>query len=79
MERIKSFFLNLSSEIKSLGNKDIKFIQMRLPVSNIIPEFEQGIKRKISHGILKAEIREAGMEDVESLINLHDLVWHSIT
>ena len=77
MGRIKSFIVKLSADIKSLGNKDINFIQMRLLVSNITPEFEQNIKQKISHGILKAEIREAKMEDVERLIKLHDLAWHS--
>ena len=44
MGRIKSFIVKLSADIKSLGNKDINFIQMRLLVSNITPEFEQSIK-----------------------------------
>jgi len=76
MGRIKSFIFKLSADIKSLGNKDIDFIQMRLLVSNITPEFEQIIKQKVSHGITKAEIREATLEDIDSLIKLHDLAWH---
>lgn len=77
MGRIKSFIHKLSVDIKSLGNKNINYIQMRLLVSNITPEFEQILKQKVSQGILKTEIREASMEDVESLIKLHDLAWHS--
>ena len=73
MGRIKSFFLKLSADIKSLSNKDIDFIQMRLLLSNITHEFEQNFKQKVSHGILKAEIRESSMEDVDGLIQLHDL------
>jgi hypothetical protein len=51
MGRIKSFVFKLSADVKSLGNKDIDFIQMRLLVSNITPEFEQRIKQKVSQGI----------------------------
>ena len=50
---------------------------MRLPVSKITPEYEQNLKERVSHNMLKAEIREATMEDLESLIVLHDLAWHS--
>jgi len=77
MGKLKSFFLKLSKEFLSFGNRDINYIQMRLPVSKITPEYEQNLKEKVSHNILKAEIREATMEDVESLKVLHDLAWHS--
>ena len=77
MGKLKSIFVKLSAQIKSLGNKDINYIQMRLPVSRITPEFENSLKERVAHNILKAEIREATMEDIESLIKLHDLAWHS--
>ena len=41
----------MSSEIKSLGNKDINYIQMRLLVSEITPEFEQGLKEKVTERV----------------------------
>jgi len=77
MGKLKSIFYKLSAYVKSLGNKDINYIQMRLPVSRITPEFEKNLKDKVTHNILQAEIREATLEDVECLITLHDLAWHS--
>lgn len=77
MGKLKSIFHKLSTQLKSLGNKDINYIQMRLPVSRITPEFEKSLKDKVAHNILRAEIREATMEDIDSLIILHDLAWHS--
>ena len=77
MGKLKSIVTKLSAQIKSLGNKDINYIQMRLPVSRITPEFENSLKEKVAHNILKAVIREATMEDIESLMMLHDLAWHS--
>jgi ribosomal protein S18 acetylase RimI-like enzyme len=77
MGKLKSFFLKFSKELIGLRSKDINYIQMRLPVSKITPEYEQNLKDKVSHNILKAEIREATMVDVDSLKILHDLAWHS--
>ncbi len=77
MGKLKSFFLKFSRELMSIGNKDINYIQMRLPVSMITPDYEQNLKDRVSLDILKAEIREATMDDLESLIVLHDLAWHS--
>jgi ribosomal protein S18 acetylase RimI-like enzyme len=74
MGRIKNF---LSRTITSLTGRNPKFIQMRLFVKNITPEFEEALKQKIEHNIVQAEIREANEKDVDCLIKLHDRAWHS--
>ncbi|MHA1479050.1 MAG: GNAT family N-acetyltransferase [Promethearchaeota archaeon] len=74
MQRIKKFF---SGTFSGLVERDPNFIQMRLYVKSITPEFEKSLKGKIEHNILQAEIREALEEDIASLIYLHDLAWHS--
>jgi len=74
MNRIKKFFISMFS---GLAERDSSFIQMRLNVKNITSEFERSLKDKIEHNILQADVREATKEDIESLIYLHDLAWHS--
>lgn len=51
------------------------YIQMRLPVSKITNEFEEELKEKVEHNILKAKIREAKLEDLESLKNIYNRAW----
>ena len=74
MHRIKNFF---SRTFSGLVERDPNFIQMRLYVKSITPEFETSLKEKIEHNILQADVREALEEDIGSLIHLHDLAWHS--
>ena len=74
MQRIKKFF---SRAYLGLKERDPNFIQMRLYVKSITPEFVNSLKEKIEHTILQADVREASEEDINSLIHLHDLAWHS--
>ena len=74
MQRIKKFF---SGTFSGLVERDPNFIQMRLNVKSITPEFEMSLKGKINHNILQAVVREASEEDIGSLIHLRDLAWHS--
>lgn len=59
------------------NEEERKYIQMRLPVKKITPEFEKNLKEKIEHNIIKADVREATKNDIECLIDLHDKAWHS--
>jgi ribosomal protein S18 acetylase RimI-like enzyme len=75
--RFKSFFTKMYGDIKNSSQKDLDFIQMRLPVSNITEDFENNLKNKIKDSFINAEIREATREDIDHLIDLHDRAWHS--
>jgi len=80
--QIRSFFL--AFEKKSITKKEIEndllttgleYIQMKLPVSNITPEFEENFKKKVEHNILHAKIREAKLEDLKSIMYLYNRSW----
>jgi len=77
LSRIKTFFTKMYGDIKNLYQKDIDFIQMRLPVSHITEDFERNLKNKIKHSFINAEIREATGDDIDHLIDLHNRAWHS--
>ena len=75
--RFKSFITKMYGDIKNIAQKDIDFIQMRLPVSKITKDFENNLKNKIKDSFINAEIRQATGEDINHLIDLHDRAWHS--
>jgi len=77
--QIRSFFL--SFEKKGITKKEIEndllitgleYIQMKLPVSNITPEVEEKLKKKVEHNILRAKIREAKLEDLDSVMYIYN-------
>ena len=80
--RIRSLFLaferknttddDLETELLTSG---LEYIQMKLPVTKITPEFEKKIKEKVEHNILRAKIREARSEDLESVVTLYSRSW----
>ncbi|MHA1763726.1 MAG: GNAT family N-acetyltransferase, partial [Promethearchaeota archaeon] len=80
--RIRSFFL-LASKAggtretlqNELETKGLTYIQMKLLVSEITPELENRLKEKVEKNILKAKIREAREEDLESIMNIHNRAW----
>ena len=79
---IRSFFLAFEKkditkkEIEDdLLTKGLEYIQMKLPVSKITPEVEDILKKKVEHNILQAKIREANMEDLESVMYLYNRSW----
>jgi ribosomal protein S18 acetylase RimI-like enzyme len=74
MVNLKKFFSHIFS---GWYDKDLNYIQMRLPVEKITPDFEKNIKDKIAHNVISAEIREASPADIECLIELHDKAWQS--
>ncbi len=80
--QIRSFFL--SFEKKDITEEEIEndllitgleYIQMKLPVSNITPEVEEKLKKKVEHNILRAKIREAKLEDLDSVMYIYNRSW----
>ena len=79
---VRNFFLNyekkfkteneIESEIESTG---MTYIQMRLPVEKITEEFEERVRKKVEKNILRAKIREASKDDLESVAFLHNRSW----
>jgi len=83
--RIRAFFLSIETKKKKkekinstseeLYQDGMVYIQMRLPVDNITKEFEDSLKDKIEHNIIKAKIREATKEDLNTLKNVYNRAW----
>ena len=79
---VRNFFLNyekkfktpdeLESELESTG---MTYIQMRLPVEKITEEYEAEVRKKVEKNILRAKIREASKDDLESVAFLHNRSW----
>ncbi len=79
---IRSFFLAFEKkditkeEIENdLLTEGLEYIQMKLPVSAITPEVEENLRKKVEHNILHAKIREANIEDLESVMYLYNRSW----
>jgi ribosomal protein S18 acetylase RimI-like enzyme len=84
-KRIRAFFLSIEKKkkrkelidekVEELYKDGMVYIQMKLSVKNITKEFEEELKQKVEHNILKAKIREAKKEDLESLKNIYNRAW----
>jgi len=79
---VRNFFLNYEKKFKSkdeieseLESTGMTYIQMRLPVEKITEEFEVEIRKKVEKNILRAKIREASKDDLESVAFLHNRSW----
>ena len=80
--RVRSFMLAFEKKDKTeeeieneLAKTGMEYIQMKLPVSKITPEFEEMLTEKVEHNILRAKIREAKLEDLESVRALYNRSW----
>jgi ribosomal protein S18 acetylase RimI-like enzyme len=81
-KRIRSFFLEYDKRKKAdlaieeeLATQGMEYIQMRLPVQKITLEFEEELKQKVEKNVLKAKIRQANEQDLESVMNIHNRAW----
>ena len=84
-QRIRRFFLNFETSKKKkknveeihddIVNEGLCYIQMKLPLTKITPEFESKIIERVEHNFLKAKMREASKEDLESVIAIHNRAW----
>lgn len=83
--RIRAFFLSIETKKKhkeeidktseELYQDGMVYIQMRLPVEKITTKFEDNLKEKIEHNIIKARIREATKSDLDALKNVYNRSW----
>lgn len=84
-KQIRSFFLSFETiskqkeKVESIQDEIIqvglKYIQMKLPVENITPEFESKLSEKVEKNILHAKIREATEKDLESVMQIYNRAW----
>lgn len=83
-QRIRNFFSSFeiaSRETKEesvenkIINEGLAYIQMKLPVAMITPELEKNLQEKVERNILKAKVREASREDLESVMHIHNRSW----
>jgi ribosomal protein S18 acetylase RimI-like enzyme len=83
--KIRAFFLSIETKkkekvevdkaVEELYQDGMVYIQMRLPVEKITKDFEVKLKDKIEHSIIKAKIREATKEDLDSLKYIYNRAW----
>ena len=83
--KIRAFFLSIETKKKKkievdkaaeeLYQDGMVYIQMRLPVDKITQEFEDKLKNKIEHNIIKANIRKATDSDLDTLKTIYNRAW----
>ncbi len=74
--KIRSYFLSVEKKDQKEDEVGpLEYIQMKLPVSDITPEFEENLTKKVKSNILRAKIREANEEDLQSVKYLYDRSW----
>ena len=74
--KIRSYFLSVDKkDQKEEEVESLEYIQMKLLVSNITPEFEESLTKKVKSNMLRAKIREANEEDLLSVKYLYDRSW----
>jgi len=74
--KIRSYFLSVDKkDQKEEEIKSLEYIQMKLPDSDITPELEESLTKKVKSNILRAKIREANEEDLQSVKYLYDRSW----
>lgn len=83
--RIRAYFLSIETKKKGeeaivesaeeLYEDGMVYIQLRLPVDKITKDFEEILKDTVEHNIIKANIREAKKEDLDSLKTIYNRAW----
>jgi GNAT superfamily N-acetyltransferase len=74
-KKIRSYFLSVDKKDQKEEVESLEYIQMKLPVSDITPELEENLSKKVKSNILRAKIREANEEDLQSVKYLYDRSW----
>jgi ribosomal protein S18 acetylase RimI-like enzyme len=79
---IRSLFLSYDKTQKTTDDVEneiltsgMKYIQLKLPVEKITEEFETQITKKVEKNILKAKIRDATKDDLESVVYMYNRSW----
>lgn len=73
--KIRSYFLSVDKKDQKEEVESLEYIQMKLPVLDITHEFEENLTKKVNSNILRAKIREANEEDLQSVKYLYDRSW----
>ena len=74
--KIRSYFLSVDKkDQKEEEVEALEYIQMKLLVSDITPELEESLTKKVKKNILRAKIREADEDDLPSVKYLYDRSW----
>ncbi|MBY9009142.1 MAG: GNAT family N-acetyltransferase [Candidatus Lokiarchaeota archaeon] len=74
--KIRSYFLSVEKKDQKEDEVGpLEYIQMKLPVSEITPEFEEKLTKKAKNNILRAKIRESSEDDLPSVKYLYDRSW----
>ena len=83
--RLRSFFLNQEKKSKTTEKKEdfekkieevgMEYIQMKLPLQRITPEYENEIKKKVENNVYNAKIRQASENDLNTIINIYNRSW----
>jgi ribosomal protein S18 acetylase RimI-like enzyme len=76
-ERLRKVFHHVVDGITEIIYDRSSYIQMRLPVEKITPEFEAELRDKIEHSVVHAKVRVATKEDIEHIKDVYDGAWHS--
>ncbi len=84
-KRIRSFFSTFETSSRSkdkiedlqtdIINGGLAYIQMKLPIKKITPEFEKDLSEKVEHNILHAKVREASEDDLQNVMYLYSRAW----
>ncbi|TFG01010.1 MAG: GNAT family N-acetyltransferase [Promethearchaeota archaeon] len=85
-EKIRAFFHTFTvesdksevikeTEIEKIEREGLEYVQMRLPIDEITQQKENELKEKIEGNIIKAHIREAKEEDLESVKAIYNRSW----
>ncbi len=80
--RVRSFFLSFDTIPNADVNKQetqldliqsgLRYIQMRMPLEKITPEYEAKLKEKVEKHVVQAKIREAKEEDLDRIVYIHN-------
>ena len=74
--KIRSYFLSVDKKDQQEGEVGpLEYIQLKLLVSKITPEFEEMLTKKVKNNFFRAKIREANEEDLPSVKYLYDRAW----
>ena len=86
-KRIRALFLYFKSSstdkskseaevvLDQIERTGLEYIQMKLPIEKITPEFEAKLSEKVEKNILHAKIRVASADDLESIMYIYNRSW----
>jgi ribosomal protein S18 acetylase RimI-like enzyme len=77
LEWIRNVITRLITDTIDTLKDDSNYVEMRLPVIKISQEFERALKQKEMHNASSIKVREARLNDIDNIMNLHEQTWKS--